>query len=158
VTAEDDEGVWNVSAGTGEVPVLSRWRSDVTVADPRWPVKITIGVMFNARLENGMPDLAVEGDFLEAVEQDVIVSLAKRDAELVLVVTGDGNREWIAYASSHDWLAEWAPAFDERWFGGHTCRIAAENDPTWSTYQTFTGQKPAKRSVSRRLLRKRTRP
>ncbi len=110
MTTEDAAaGRWHVSYSTKPPLTVSRWRSDVTVPDPQRPFKITVGVMFNALAENGMPDLGAEGEFLAGVWNDLSADLPRYGAVLVLSVTGSGNREWVAYAPSHDWLQTWAP-------------------------------------------------
>ena len=130
MTTEDTAaGRWRVSYSTKPPLTVSKWRSDVTVPDPQRPFKITVGVMFNALAENGMPDLGAEGEFLAGVWNDLCADLPSYGAVLVLSVTGSGNREWVAYAPSHDWLRTWAPDFTERWFQNRSCQISAAEDP-----------------------------
>jgi Family of unknown function (DUF695) len=142
VTTEDAAaGRWHVSYSTEPPLTVSRWRSDVTVPDPQRPFKITVGVMFNALAENGMPDMGAEREFLAGVWNDLSADLPRYGAVLVLSITGSGNREWVAYAPSHDWLQTWAPGFAKRWFQNRSCQISAAEDPDWTTYRAFSGQR-----------------
>ena len=135
------EGLWNIGYryGADQSVTVTKWRSDVHFPDPERPYKITIGLMFNALAENGMPDLSVEGELLDGAWNALNAELPGHGAVLVLSITGGGNREWVAYAPSHDWLQAWAPAFAERWFQGHTHQVSAAEDPDWTTYRAFSG-------------------
>jgi hypothetical protein len=136
-------GRWRVSYRTRPPLSVIKWRSDVTLPDPERPFKITVGVMFNALAENGMPDLSIEREFLTGVENDLRADLSRYGAVHVLSVTGGGNREWVAYAPSHDWLQTWAPGFATRWFQNHTSQITAAEDADWMTYRAFSGRRDA---------------
>ena len=48
-------GRWQVSFDMGSPPAVVKWRSDVAWPDPERPFRVTIGVMFKAQAENGMP-------------------------------------------------------------------------------------------------------
>ncbi len=140
MTDEPAAGRWRVSRRTSPPLTVCKWRSDVTLPDPERPFKITVGVIFNALAENGMPDLSVEREFLTAVENDLEADLPRYGAILVLSITGQGNREWVAYAPSHEWMQAWAPAFAKRWFKNHTSQISAAEDAAWTTYRAFSGR------------------
>jgi Family of unknown function (DUF695) len=141
VTADVHNPLWKVSIR--EVPpTVVRWRSDVTVPDPDRAFKVTVGFMFNHLAENGMPDSRAEGPHMKAVQDDLKAVLASHGALWVLSVTGQGNREWVAYAPSHEWVEAWAPGFAGRWFREHTHQIGVARDPEWKTYRAFTGMLP----------------
>ena len=105
--------------------------------------KITVGFMFNHLAANGMPDTGAEGPHLKAVQRDLTAVLASHAALWVLSVTGQGNREWVAYAPSHEWVEAWAPGFAGRWFREYTHQISVVRDAEWKTYRAFTGMPPA---------------
>jgi hypothetical protein len=80
---------------------------------------------------------------MKAVQDDLTAVLASHDALWVLSVTGQGNREWVAYAPSHEWVEAWAPGFADRWFPEHTHKTSVARDREWKTYRAFTGLPPA---------------
>ena len=56
---------------------------------------------------------------------------------------GHGNREWVAYAPSHEWVKAWAPGFADRWFGEYTHQISVARDADWTAYRAFADLPPA---------------
>jgi hypothetical protein len=141
VSADAGRSRWQIST-VREPPTVIKWRSDLDVPDPGRPYKLTVGLMFNHLAANGMPDLGAEGALLHGVEQDLEAVLAEHAAVLALSVTGRGNREWVAYAPSHKWVAAWAAGFADRWLGEHTHQISVAKDADWTTYLAFAGMPP----------------
>jgi hypothetical protein len=141
MTANHAGGRWRVRYRTRPPLTVSKWRSDVTLPDPERPFKITVGVTFNALAENGMPDLSKEGKFLRGVENGLKADLPRYKAVLVLSITSQGKREWVAYAPSHDWMQTWAPGFAKRWFKNRSGQISAAEDAGWTTYRAFSGRR-----------------
>jgi hypothetical protein len=119
--------------------VVCRWRSDLTVPDPDRPVKVTVRVMFEHARQDGMPVGDAENDYLATIEEALVRELPAHGAVLAMVVTGKGNREWVAYSASQTWLADWSPVFADRWLTGRAAEIRAEADPNWTTYEMFSG-------------------
>ncbi len=113
MTEDTAGGRWKVSYSHNpdQSVTVSKWRADVHFPDPERPYKITVGVMLNALANNGMPDMSVERELLDGAWNDLNADLPRHGAVPVLSVTGGGNREWVAYAPSHDWLPTWAPGF-----------------------------------------------
>lgn len=138
-TEDTAGGRWRVTVSVGP-PTIVKWRCDVTFPDPERPFKITVGVKFNALAANGMPDMSVERQFLTGVTNDLKADLPGYGAELLLSITSQGHREWVAYAASHDWMQTWAPGFAKRWMQDRSFRIDAAKDPDWRTYRAFTRQ------------------
>ena len=118
---------------------IVRWRSNVEVPDPGRTFKITVGFMFNQLAANGMPDTNAEGPHMNAIQGDLTAVLEAHGARWVLSVTGSGNREWVAYAASEEWVEAWAPGFADRWLRDYTHQISVVSDPDWTTYRAFTG-------------------
>ena len=141
-TADLDNSRWKVSIRQVP-PTVIRWRLDVAVPDPDRTFKITVGFMFNQLAANGMPDPSAEGPHMKAVQDDLEAVLASHGALWVLSVTGQGNREWVAYAPSHEWVETWAPGFADRWFGEYTHQISVARDAEWKAYRAFAGIPPA---------------
>jgi hypothetical protein len=135
VTAEEATDVWVLAEAAGPPRTECRWPR--TQPDPVLPVRILVGVMFECVAADGMPAGEAEHDVLQAVEQALISELPRYGARLVLVVTWHGAREWIAYASSADWLDSWAPDFAQRWLKPRAFQIDAAEDVGWSAYLTF---------------------
>jgi hypothetical protein len=138
MTAFEEDGTWTLGVLTGPPRVICRWRSDLTVPDPGRPVKVTVRVGFKDTRQGGMPDGDAENDYLAAVEEALVQELPVHGAVLALVLTGDGSREWVAYAASQGWLAAWSPEFADRWLSGRDAEIRAAAEPDWLTYKTFS--------------------
>lgn len=156
MTASEDDGTWTLGVIESPMRVVCRWRSDLIAPDPDRPVKVTVRVGFQNARQDGMPVGAVDNDFLTAVEEVLLRELPRHGAVLALVVTGEGNREWVAYSASPSWLEAWSPAFAARWLKDHAAEIRADSDPGWSTYKMFSGG-GAGQPRSRRRWGKRTR-
>jgi hypothetical protein len=138
MTVSDEDGIWTLGVLEGPSRVVCRWRSDLTVPDPDRPVKVTVRVMFKHGRHDGMPTGDTENDYLGAVEEALVRELPAHGAVLALVVTGEGNREWVAYSGSLSWLAAWSPEFADRWLKDRAAEIRADADPDWSTYKMFS--------------------
>jgi hypothetical protein len=132
------EGTWTLAQAAGPPRLAVRWRQCDAVPDRARPVKVTVGVMFDDVRPDGMPAGQAENDFLGLVEEALFGELAERGARLVLVVTSQGAREWVAYASSADWLTGWAPAFAQRCLAPRGHDINAVLDLEWTTYRAFS--------------------
>jgi hypothetical protein len=159
MTVSDEDGTWTLGVIESPVRVICRWRSDLTVPDPDRPVKVTVRVGFKDARQDGMPVGAVENDYLAAIEEALVRELPVHGAVLTLVVTGEGNREWVAYSPSPSWLTAWSPAFADRWLRDRAAEIRGEADPAWSTYKTFSGvgadQPPSRRRWGKGTRRER---
>ncbi len=77
-------------------------------------------------------------DFLADVEEVLIDELTQHGAELVLVVTANRAREFIAYCASPEWLEAWGPSVMSRWAEGRPgTGLEAVAEPDWDTYRAF---------------------
>jgi hypothetical protein len=77
-------------------------------------------------------------DFLADVEEALFTELQQHGTELVLVVTANYAREFIAYCASHDWLEAWGPTAISRWGEGRPgTGVEAVAEPDWVTYKSF---------------------
>lgn len=125
--------------GQGEVdgrPLFARWDLDARSQAPLagHPVKITIGVQFRAPRPDGLPS-DEDFDDLDPIEEALYDELASAgDARVVLVLSGNGSREWIAYAPDHEWVGTWGRSFAERFCDGRHHLVEAEMDPDWATF------------------------
>jgi hypothetical protein len=81
MTEDTNGGRWRVSYSTEPSLTLSKWRSDVHFPDPERPYMITVGVMFNALAENGMPDLSVQRELLDGIWNDLRADLPRYGRE-----------------------------------------------------------------------------
>lgn len=117
--------------------MIARWLRDRPLPNRALPIKITVGVMYQDARPDGMP-AQNEHQFLGDVEEALISDLAEHHAHLVLVVTSQGAREWVAYADSADWLNNWAPRFADTYLRPRPHDINAVLDHDWTTYRAFT--------------------
>ncbi|HET6817748.1 MAG TPA: DUF695 domain-containing protein [Mycobacteriales bacterium] len=137
----DTDGEW--ALGEGEIngrPLIARWDVEAkrNCPDRSRPVKVTVGVQCAETRPDGLP-AGQDLELLEAMEQamfDELPSLA--GSQPVLVVTNNGMREWIIYASSHEWLESWAPGFRTRFMRGRPGKIDAVRDADWQTFKEWT--------------------
>lgn len=136
-SAPSTDDRWAIGQGkVNRKPLIARWDTDATQTcpDASRPIKITIGVQCPKPQPNGLPskdDLA----FLEAMEEAMFAELPTLAAtQPVLVLTTNGMREWIIYASTHEWLARWAPGFQERFMKGRPGKVEAVAEPGWETF------------------------
>lgn len=136
MTPEDNGDGWVLGQSPGPPRLMCRWLRDVQVPDEAMPVRITVGVAFEHKTDDGMPAEA-EYDYLAAVEDVLINQLTRLGARVVLVVTTRGARDWVAYASTAAWLRRWAPDFASRYLTPRQHDISAGLDPEWSTYLRF---------------------
>jgi hypothetical protein len=139
VTAEEATDAWVLAEAAGPPRTECRWLP--TQPDPELPIRILVGIMFECVSADGMPVGEAEHDALRAVDQALVSELPRYGARLVLVVTWQGAREWIAYASSADWLDSWAPDFAERCLKPRVFQIDAAHDLGWSTYLSFADRR-----------------
>lgn len=93
--------------------------------------------MFQDARPDGMPG-KTEHRYLADVEEALISDLADHNAQLVLVLTAQGAREWVSYADSADWLEDWAPRFAEAHLQPRPHDINSVLDEDWTTYREFT--------------------
>ena len=137
----DADGEW--ALGQGELngrPLITRWDLDAKrkCPDESRPVKVTVGIQCAETGPDGLP-AGQDLDLLETMEAamfDELPSLA--ECRPVLVVTNNGMREWIIYASGHEWLESWAPGFRKRFMRDRPGKIEAVRDPGWDTFKEWT--------------------
>ena len=112
----------------------ARWQNSATSPDPERPIKVTIRIGFTDPSPFGLPGSRDEEPLL-VIEDVLLDELSAHNASLVMVVTGNNAREFIAYASSHDWLDEWGPTVLERWASGRPgTGVEAVSEPDWATF------------------------
>jgi Family of unknown function (DUF695) len=133
---EQPAGSWMLGEAAGPPRLMCRWLQTGPVPDKARPVRITVGVACEHVTDDEMP-AEEEYDYLAAVEEVLTNQLARLGAQLLLVVTSRGARDWVAYADSADWLSSWAPAFADRYLNPRPNDISAVLDPNWNTYLKF---------------------
>ena len=115
-------------------------RSKAVEPDGTRPVKVTIKIGLAEPDPNGWPGPA-DLDLLAAAEEILMAELAEHGAELVLVVTANYAREFIAYSSSHEWLEQWGPSVLSRWSDDRPgTGVDAVMEPDWATYRVFASR------------------
>ncbi len=133
---DDDSAVWVLAQGVieGHPTILRKKR---TRRDRTRPIKVTVKIGLAQPDRDGMPG-PEELDFLGDVEDAIFTELQQHGAELVLVVTANYAREFVAYSASHDWLDAWGPSVISRWGAGRPgTGLDAVSEPDWATYKAF---------------------
>jgi hypothetical protein len=100
-----------------------------------FPNLINIYWPFALEVNNGMPDSKTNEN--QIAFEDAIESLDKNDiSHLMLVVTGNGRKEWIWYVKDVD---SWLNRLNELLQGHevYPIEIEIDQDPEWSTYHNF---------------------
>lgn len=112
-------------------------RSKQSRCDRSRPVRVTVQIGLAEADERGLPG-PEDLDALADIEETLISELEQHGAELVLVVTSNCAREFIAYCASHEWLEAWGPSVMSRWADGRPgTGIDAAAEPDWATYRAF---------------------
>jgi hypothetical protein len=127
-------------AATGEQegnPVIYRSMQSVPEGEKEadFPTLINIYWPFEKEENNGMPDQNTSER--QIIFEDAIASLDVNGmSHLMLVVTGNGRKEWIWYVKDpNEWMGKLNVLL-----AGHDVypiQIEMENDPEWSTYHNF---------------------
>jgi Family of unknown function (DUF695) len=138
-SGDDSAQQWAIAKwDEGDHVYLSRWRKKLRVPDRTRPIKILVLFAYSQYREDGLPS-AEELDSFEKIEATLIHEMASNDAALVLVLTGNFAREFIAYGSTVDWLQDWGPTVLSRWSDTHFgIEVSADFDPKWTEFRRFT--------------------
>ena len=122
----------------GDLTHWTRWRPQDVIPHPDRPTRIIVKFIYATDRPDGLP--APETiDELDAVEEVLARELPEYGAELVLVLTGNTAREFIAYAPSAHFLEGYAQSIVDRWSEGFVgIGIEAGDDPQWESFQRFT--------------------
>jgi len=100
-----------------------------------YPNLINIYWSYDVDVNNGMPDPKTNNNQIKF--EDAIESLDQAGiSHLMLVVTGNGRKEWIWYVKD---VAGWMNQLNEK-LAGHDVypiEIQINEDPEWSTYHNF---------------------
>ncbi len=118
-------------------PVIYRSMEKVPAgqAEKDFPTLVNISWPYAADANNGMPDASTNADHIAF--EDAIESLDQNGVgHLMLVVTGNGRKEWFWYVKDS---AGWMAKLNELLVGHkvYPLEIATEHQPDWSTYHHF---------------------
>ncbi len=126
-------------------PVIYRGMEKVPTGQKEsdYPTLINIYWPFEANANNGMPETQTNADQIKF--EDALEQLDQNGvSHLMLVVTGNGRKEWIWYVKDEE---EWMSKFNAL-LAGHPVypiEIEISEEPTWSTYHDFVaGMKGSK--------------
>ncbi|OOF24070.1 hypothetical protein BZJ19_11910 [Salinivibrio proteolyticus] len=132
------ENIYFTATGEQEGrPVIYRSMQSVPEGEKEadFPTLINIYWPFEKEENNGMPDQSTNDK--QVAFEDAIAPLdVNGTSHLMLVVTGNGRKEWIWYVKDSK---EWVGKLNEL-LAGHDVypiQIEMENDPKWSTYHNF---------------------
>ncbi|WHI52925.1 DUF695 domain-containing protein [Microbulbifer sp. MLAF003] len=132
------ENIYFTATGEQEgKPVIYRNMQSVPKGEKEtdFPTLINIYWPFEKKENNGMPDRNTNKK--QIVFEDAIAPLDVNGvSHLMMVVTGNGRKEWIWYVRDSD---EWMEKLNELLVGHdvYPIQIEMENDPEWSTYYNF---------------------
>ena len=100
-----------------------------------YPNLINIYWAYNGDANNGMPD-ATTSDNQIAFEEAIVALDQNGISHLMLVVTGNGRKEWIWYVKD---VESWMGQFNEKLTGHgvYPIEIEMDQDPEWATYHNF---------------------
>lgn len=132
------ENIYFTATGEQEgKPVIYRSMQNVPEGEKEsdFPILINIYWPFEKGENNGMPDRNTNEK--QIIFEDAIATLdVNGTSHLMLVVTGNGRKEWIWYVKDSN---EWVGRLNEL-LAGHEVypiEIEIEKDPEWSTYHNF---------------------
>jgi Family of unknown function (DUF695) len=132
-----EEDAWTVEETTHDgrrLIVRANEGARTLSGDPRLGIKVGLAVPFHDPDRSGMLSTQ-EAKQLNATEDQIVASL-NGHAHLVLVLTTNGMREFVAYTGDGGWL----PAFDrelQETITTHAVQIDARADPDWTAYRAF---------------------
>lgn len=128
---------WEVSQGEHEGKALiARFNTALKAAGDRagYPIQIGVAVPLNAPDDRGLPQSA-ELDDLAAIE-DLLVGMVGGRAVLVGVITTGSMREFVLYAPSGSWVAQFHTDIQQK-VQTHRIDAMARTDADWTVYQYF---------------------
>ena len=134
----EQEDTWFTATGEEDgKPLIFRSRiiatSEITESD--YPNLITVYWYFETDDESGMPDEETNDGQIDF--EDALETLDSEELSfLMLVVTGNGRKEWHWYASDVD---AWMKKLNEQLANHPEYPIEIENsyEPDWSLYRNF---------------------
>ncbi|EMW0566142.1 TPA: DUF695 domain-containing protein [Vibrio parahaemolyticus] len=118
-------------------PVIYRSMENVPVGqnESDFPTLVSIYWPFKLEANNGMPDQQTNED--QVSFEDALETLDKNDvSHLMLVVTGNGRKEWLWYVKDAE---SWMAKLNELLIGHkvYPIEISLSLEPSWSTYHNF---------------------
>lgn len=135
---EGREDVWFTAEGEADgKPLIFRGRQHVPagIIEAGYPYLVSIFWPYEPENDSGMPDRKTEDAQVEF--EDVMDGLDSPGMGfLMLVVTGNGQKEWHWYVSDVDaWMARMNESV-----AGHPAfpiEIESSHEPDWATYHDF---------------------
>lgn len=110
------------------------------VALQDFPVYVSVLWPYEPANDGGMPDAATNAGQI-ALEDALITLDFAGHSHLMLVITGNGNKEWIWYARDFDgWIGRLNDVLREH--PVYPINIEYQPDPEWSLYRDFMNWMP----------------
>ncbi len=138
-------GVWVVVTGqVGDLPIVKRYRTDLSKPDPNMPYQVVISIAFNKADALGLPDDS-ETEALHAFDEHLMNELVE-SAEGVLVYkqTYDSCQMFLFYTRTD--LYDHLRSIDRNSPKGYEIRIDVEEDPEWTEFMRVVEQHEARKS------------
>ena len=100
-----------------------------------FPTLVSIYWPFNENVNNGMPDQQTNEE--QVLFEDALETLDQNGmSHLMLVVTGNGRKEWLWYVKDADsWMAKLNELLIDHKV--YPVEISISSEPSWSTYHNF---------------------
>lgn len=137
MTATADDIYFTATGQEEGKPLIFRSLKDVPegIDQADFPYRISIIWRYDAEIRNGMPDPDENNGQIEF--EDALVHLeANTISRLMLVVTGNGRKEWHWYVQDVEgWMKEFNQALAGR--PAYPIEITDTLDPDWSLYRNF---------------------
>ena len=110
------------------------------VAIHEFPVHVSVLWPYKPANDGGMPDAATNAGQIDL--EDALIALDHAGhSHLMLVITGNGAKEWIWYARDFDdWIGRLNGAL--RAHPAYPIDIEYQSDPEWSLYRDFINWMP----------------
>jgi Family of unknown function (DUF695) len=132
----EKEDTWFTATGDEEgKPLIFRSRVKSSVQEANYPNLVTVYWDYETTNESGMPDEEIN-EFHISFEDTLQPLDSEALSHLMLVVTGNGRKEWYWYASD---VIVWMERFNELLTRHPEYPIEIENtfEPDWSFYHNF---------------------
>jgi Family of unknown function (DUF695) len=133
-----ESDIWFTATGEEDgKPLIFRGRQNVPsgVVESDYATLLSIFWRYQGKSQNGMPDEETNNAQIEL--EDALVSLDLPGVSfLMLVVTGNGRKEWHWYVSD---IGKWMARLNELLAGHAAFPIEIENspEPDWALYHNF---------------------
>ena len=136
-------GVWVIATGqVGDMPIIKRYRTDITKPDPTMPFEVVISIGFNHPDALGLPAES-ETDTLQTFDAYLMEELVEsKEGLLVYKQTYDSCQMFLFYTKTDLYDRLWA--INRISPKEYEVRIDVDMDPEWTEFMRVVEQHKAK--------------